>query len=119
MRPRGADAKRALARTRTLLGDLLVRSGGDKEQAGPLYGKALETQQAMAKLQTATTEDHLRLGQTLKSQGDLLRLEGQFAISKPIYDQAIAVLERARAADPKHSEIRNVLASGDRRCAAG
>ena len=106
----GAEPKRALARTRTLLGDLLVRSGGDKDRAGPLYIQALETQQSLASSPDATTEDHLRLGQTLKSQGDLLRLEGQFAKSKPVYDQAITVLGKARAADAKHSEIRNNLA---------
>ena len=33
----GREAKRSLARTRTLLGDLLVRRGADKGQAGPLY----------------------------------------------------------------------------------
>ena len=33
----GPEPRRALARTRTLLADLLVRSGGDKDQADPLY----------------------------------------------------------------------------------
>ena len=60
--------------------------------------------------QEATSDDRLRLGQTLKSQGDLLRLNGQFTQAKPIYDRAIAELERAQTADPKHAEIRNELA---------
>jgi eukaryotic-like serine/threonine-protein kinase len=106
----GAEPRRALARSQTLLADLLVRTGSDKDQAEPLYSKALEAQQTLAKAQGATTEDQLRLGQTLKSQGDLLRLEGHFAQSKPVYDQAIAVLEQARNADTKHSEVRNSLA---------
>ena len=106
----GAEPRRALARSRTLFADLLVRIGSDKNQAEPLYSKALEAQQTLAKAQGATTEDQLRLGQTLKSQGDLLRLEGHFAHSNTVYDQAIAVLEQARTVDAKHSEVRNNLA---------
>ena len=107
------DAKQSLARTRTLLADLLVRRGADKDQAGPLYSQALEAQRALADVKqdpAATNEDILRLGQTLKSQGDLLRLNGKDPQAGPVYDQAVAELERAVAADAKHAEIRDELA---------
>jgi serine/threonine protein kinase len=110
-RPNAArEAKDALARTRTLLADLLVRRGADKGEAEPLYQQALDAQQALADAATATAIDHLRLAQTQKSQADLLRLNGQLKPAKVVYDQAIAVLENAHAADPSHSEIRNDLA---------
>jgi eukaryotic-like serine/threonine-protein kinase len=104
------ESKRALARTRTLLADLLVRTGGDKGHAEPLYNQALEVQQVMASTPTASTEDCLRLGQTLKSQGDLLRLNGQLSEAGSVYTKALSVLDQARANDPRHSEIRNELA---------
>ena len=44
----GPEPKQALARTRTLLADLLVRRGADKGQAEALYRQALEAQQALA-----------------------------------------------------------------------
>jgi eukaryotic-like serine/threonine-protein kinase len=106
----GPEPKRTLARTRTLLGNLLVRNGEDKGHAEPLYIQALEAQQTLANAPTATTEDHFRLGQTLKSQGDLLRLNGQWSEAGSVYTKALAVLDRARANDPKHSEMRNDLA---------
>ena len=98
----GPEPRRALARTRHFLADLLVRSGSDKDQAEPLYGKALAAQKALAKAPAATTEDLLRLGQTLKSRGDLQRLNGQLAQARSAYDDAISVLDpgpcrRARA----------------------
>ena len=111
MRSAGPEPKRALARTRTLLADLLVRSGGDKDQAEPLYRQALEAQQALASAPAATTEDRLRLGQTLEEPGRPAAARTVSSPeSKPVYDQAIAVLEQALAADAKHSEIRNNLA---------
>ena len=106
----GPDPKRALARTRTLLADLLVRSGGDKGQAESLYAKALEAQQAQANTPTASTEDRLRLGQTLKSQGELLRLDGKWTEAASAFDRSITELERALALDAKHAEIRDALA---------
>ena len=106
----GPDPKRTLARTRTLLADLLVRSGGDKGQAESLYAKALEAQQAQANTSTASTEDLLRLGQTLKSQGELLRLDGKWTEAASAFDRSIIELERALALDVKHPEIRNALA---------
>ena len=109
-RAAGPDPKRALARTWTLLADLLVRHGRDTGQAEPLYGQALEVQQGLANAPAATKEDHLRLGQTLKSRGDLLRLNGQFTVAKSVYDEGIHVLGRALAAEAKHNEIRNDLA---------
>ena len=109
----GHDAKRALARTRTLLADLLVRRGADKGRAGPLYDQALEAQRALADAgqdPAATADDILRLGQTLKSQGDLLRLDGKFSLARTVYDRAIVELERAHAAAAGHAETRNDLA---------
>jgi serine/threonine protein kinase len=107
----GPEPRRALARTQTLLADLLVRSGADKDQAEPLYSKAVEAQRALATAPTATTDDQLRLGQTLKSQGDLARLNGRLSQGKAMYDQAITVLDQAHIAEPKpSSEIRNELA---------
>ena len=109
----GHDVKQSLARTRTLLGDLLVRRGADAGQADVLYNQALEVQQVLADAQkdpAATTEDRLRLGQTLKSQADLLRLNGKFAQAKGVFDQGIAALEQAHAAEGDHAEIRNELA---------
>ena len=100
------EPKRALAQTRTLLADLLVRSGRDLGEAEPLYRDALLAQDTLAAAPTATVDDHLHLGQTLKSQGDLLRLNGQFAQAKPVYTHAIDVLEKAHAADPKQVEVR-------------
>ena len=108
----GREAKQALARTRTLLGDVLVRRGADKDKAGPLYARALEAQLILADAKqdpAAGAEDILRLGQTYKSQGDLLRLDGKFSEARPAYDRAVAELERALAADAKHPESRNEL----------
>jgi tetratricopeptide (TPR) repeat protein len=107
------QASQALARTRTLLGDLLVRRGADKGQAEALYRQALAAQRTLAegaKDPAATAEARLRLGQTLKSQADLIRLNGGFAQAKPVYDQALAELERAHGADARRGEIRNELA---------
>ncbi len=42
----GREAKRSLARTRTLLGDLLVRRGADKGQADELYRRAVARRSA-------------------------------------------------------------------------
>jgi serine/threonine protein kinase len=106
----GPETEQVLARTRTLLGDLLVRSGADKEQSQALYRQALATQETLASAPAATTDDQLRLGQTLKSQGDLFRLDGQLAQAGMIYDKALTVLARAHAVDPKQSEVRNELA---------
>ena len=44
----GPEPKRALARTCSLLGDLLVRRGIDKSRIDPLYRQAVETQQTLA-----------------------------------------------------------------------
>ena len=104
------QANEALARTRTLLASLLVRRGADKGEAEPLYRAALDAQQALADADDATALDHLRLAQTLKSQADLMRLNGQFKPAKIGYDRTIAVLEKSHAAEPGHSEIRNDLA---------
>ena len=106
----GPEPKRALARTRSLLADLLVRSGGDKDRAEPLYSQALELQRALIKASVATSDDWLRLGQTLKSQGDFLRLNGELSEAKQAYDQAIRNLEVAHTAAAKHPEIRDSLA---------
>jgi serine/threonine protein kinase len=106
----GNDAKRSLARTFTLLADILVRHGADKGKAEPLYRQAVELQQALVGAPNPLPEDQLHLGQTLRSQGELARLNGQFTQAKPVYDQAIKVLDDARAADAKHAEIRNELA---------
>jgi eukaryotic-like serine/threonine-protein kinase len=104
------EPKRALARTRTLLADLLVGSGRDQGEAEPLYREALEAQDVLAAAPTATADDQLHLGLTLKSQGDLLRLSGHFAQAKPVYAHAITVLEKAHTADPKQVEVRIDLA---------
>ncbi len=106
----GREARQALARTRTLLGDLLVRRGADSGQAEPLYNQALQTQQELANDPKAGTLDRLRHGQTLKSLADLLRLNGQFKKAASVYDQAVAVLGQAHAGDPKDNECRHVLA---------
>jgi tetratricopeptide (TPR) repeat protein len=109
----GRDARRNLARTRTLLGDLLVRHGTDRGRAEPLYAEALKVQQVLADAKqdpAATAEDILRMGQTDKSRGDLLRLDGKRAEAAPAYDRAIAEFERAQAADAKLTEARNDLA---------
>ncbi len=106
----GREAERLLARIDTLLADLLVRRGGDKGQAGLLYGRAVKLQEALAGLPTAAASDQLRLGQTFKSQGDLLRLDGQFRQAKIVYDNALATLEKAHTADSKLSEVRHDLA---------
>ncbi len=110
-RSAGPEPRRALARTRTLLADLLVRSGADKDQAEPLYGQALEAQQTLANAPAATIEDLLRLGQSLKSRGDLQRLNGQLSAAKDSYNAAIAIFKQANGAEPKqNSEVRNDLA---------
>jgi serine/threonine protein kinase len=109
----GRKAKQALARTRTLLGDLLVRNGKDRDKAGPLYTQALEVQRVLADAgqdPAASAVDILRLGQTYRSQGNLLRLDGAFSEARPVYDQAVAELGRALAADAGHSTARNELA---------
>ena len=106
----GLESKRALARTRTLLADLLVRNGGDKGQAESLYAKALEAQQAQANSPTTSIEDRLRLGQTLKSQGELLRINGKWTAAASVFDRSITELEQALSLDAKYAEIRDALA---------
>jgi eukaryotic-like serine/threonine-protein kinase len=104
------ETKQILARSYTLLGNLLVRHGDSKGQADKLYRQAAEVQQTLLSAPTATTEDRLRLGQTLKSQGDLLRLNGRWASAGAFYDRALTLLEEAVATDRKHPEVRNDLA---------
>ena len=72
--------------------------------------QGVEAQQAQANTPTASTEDRLRLGQTLKSQGELLRLDGKWTEAASAFDRSITELERALAMDVKHPEIRNALA---------
>jgi eukaryotic-like serine/threonine-protein kinase len=105
-----AEPRQTLARTRTLLADLLVRGGGDYDEAERLYGQAIPALQDLAIAEAATIDDCLRLGQSLKSQADLLRLNGHFREARPVYDRVIAVLEPGRAGDPWHAEIKNDLA---------
>ncbi len=105
-----AGASRDLARVRALLGDLLVRSGRDKDEAKPLYEEALKVQRALAGGPGATPLDFLRMGQSLKSLGDLLRLKGSFSLAKPLYDDAITSLDRARNGDLKQGEATSELA---------
>ncbi len=105
----GHDVKASLARTRTLLGDLVVGRGGDTGVSDALYRQALDAQRVLAdsrKNPAATPEDRLRLGQTLRSQADLLRLEGSFKKAVPVYDEAVAELEQAHAGDVGNAEIR-------------
>jgi serine/threonine-protein kinase len=109
----GREATRELAHTRTLLADLLIRRGADKGRAGGLYEQALEAQVALAGAggdKAASAEDLLRLGQTLKSRGDLLRLDGRFREAGTAYDRAIVELERARSADAGLAEAPAALA---------
>jgi tetratricopeptide (TPR) repeat protein len=105
-----SEARQALARTRTLLGNLLFRTGGDKDQMQALYSQALAVQEPLAKAAGATTEDRLRFGQTLKSEADLLRLKGRFRDAKIGYDKALSALEQALTLDPKHNDVRNEVA---------
>ena len=91
----------------------MVRRGADAGQSENLFKQALATQQVLANPQkdpSATTEDRLHLGQTSKSQADLLRLNGHFAQAKPVFDQGIAELQRAHTADAEEAEVRNELA---------
>ena len=107
------DVDQVMARTRTLLADLLVRRGADTGQSDALYGQAIEAQRLLADAQKdpgATTVDRLRLGQTLKSQADLLRLNGGFSRARLVFDQAIAELEQAHSAESQNPEVRNELA---------
>ncbi len=104
------EPKRTLARTHTLLADLLVRNGGDKGECESFYAKALEAQQTLAKDPKASTEDRLRIGQTLRSQGELLRLNGKWNEAASAFDRSITQLEAALALDAKHAEIRDELA---------
>jgi serine/threonine protein kinase len=109
----GHDDKQALARTRTLLGDLLVRRGADAGQSDALYEQALIAQRSLADPQKdplSTTVDRLRLGQTLKSQADLARLDGGFSRARTTFDLAVTALEQARTADGENPEVRNELA---------
>ena len=102
----GHEVKQSLARTRTLLGDLLVRRGADTGQSDVLYKQAFAAQIVLAnapKDPAATTLDRLHLGQTFKSQADLLRLNGHFAQAKPVFNQAVAELQLAQAADAEQA----------------
>ena len=109
----GPEPKRALARTQTLLADLALRDGGDKERAEPLLKQALEAQRSLtdaAQNPATTNEDILRLGQTLKCRGDLLKLNGKFSDAKQVYTDAISELERAQKVEPAKAEARTELA---------
>ena len=70
--PADGDTRRALALTRTRLGDLLVRRG-QNDKAEPLYRQALVLQEAQAAAPDSAPEDRWLLARTLKSQADLLR----------------------------------------------
>jgi serine/threonine protein kinase len=108
----GIEPKRALARSRALLADLSLRYGGESHRAEPLLEQALDVQRTLASAKqnkTVTTEDILRLGQSLKCQGDLLKLNGRFLDASTVYTQALHELERAHATDSKNAEIRNEL----------
>ena len=50
----GTEATRALARSRTLLADLLVSSGDDQGRAEALYDQALQAQKPLAIAPAAT-----------------------------------------------------------------
>ena len=104
------DASRDLARVRTLLGDLLVHSGRDKDEAQPLYEEAIKVQEAFATGRSAVPLDWLHLGQSRKSLGDLLRHKGKFSEARPLYDEAITWLDRAQKADLKKGEASGELA---------
>ncbi len=106
----GLDARRSLARTFTLLGNLLVRHGAAKGKAEDLYRQAVDIQRALVSAPIPLAEDRLHLGQTLRSQGDLVRLNGQFTQARPFYDQAVKVLEDIRTTNGQHAEVRNELA---------
>jgi tetratricopeptide (TPR) repeat protein/tRNA A-37 threonylcarbamoyl transferase component Bud32 len=106
----GHEVRRVLARTYTLLADLLVRGGDNKGQADPLYQQAVELQLALAGLPKATPEDQLHLGQTLKSRADLMRRKGRLGPAKSAYDEAIAALNQGQGSDAGRNQIRNDLA---------
>ena len=99
-RPADGEVRRALALTRTRLGDLLVRRG-QNDQAEPLYREALQLQEAQAAAPNPAAEDRWLLARTLKSQADLLRRKGDFTGARPIYQQAIAALERPPPPPPR------------------
>jgi eukaryotic-like serine/threonine-protein kinase len=106
----GRDARQSLARTQFLLANLLVRQGNPEKKAEVLYHKSLEIGRALVNDRAATTVDRLRLGQTLKSQADLLRLNGGLKPAKLDYDGAIGILETVPEGDEKYSEARTALA---------
>ena len=99
----GSEATAALARSRTLLADLLVSSGAvDVEgRARVLYDQALQAQKALAIAPDATPLDHLRLGQTLKGQADMMRQTGQFRRQNP---STIKPSARVRAGAGRRSQ---------------
>ena len=95
----GSDPKQALARTRTLLADLLVRRGADKGQADPLYGQAVEASRPwpmprmLRPTSLASRPDPEKPGRPAAAQRSVHR-------ARPIYDRAIAELEQARPPTP-------------------
>jgi serine/threonine protein kinase len=107
------DAEQTLARTQTLLANLLVRRGGESSQAAALYSQARAIQERLADARhnaAATADDDLFLGQTLRSQADLLRLDGRFTDARPVYARAKNAVEEALAAARDRAEIRDELA---------
>jgi tetratricopeptide (TPR) repeat protein len=106
----GRDARQSLARTQFLLANLLVRQGNPEKKAEVLYHKSLEIGRALVGDRAATTVDRLRLGQTLKSQADLLRLNGGLKPAQLDYDGAIGILETVPEGDEKYSEAQTALA---------
>ncbi len=106
----GRDARQSLATTQFLLANLLVRQGNPEKKAEVLYQKSLEIGRGLVSDRAATTVDRLRLGQTLKSQADLLRLNGGLKPAQLDYDGAIGVLETVPEGDEKYPEARTALA---------
>ena len=106
----GRAARQSLARTECLLADLLVRQGDALKRAAALYQKSLETQRALVGEAGDSTVDRLRLGQTLKSQADMRRLNGQLKPANLDYNAAIAVLETVPESDEKRNEAQTALA---------
>jgi eukaryotic-like serine/threonine-protein kinase len=106
----GRAARRSLARAQCRLADLLVRQGDAEKRAGGLYHTSLETQRALVKEAGASAVDRLRLGQTLKSQANLLRQSGQPKPASLDYDAAIAILETVPEGDENRNEAQTALA---------
>ena len=98
-----AEATYRLGTERAILGQT-----ADLDEAARFFGKAIQLQEPLV-ADFPSTAREIALGRTLGSMADLDRIKGQPDDAEAAYRRAIAVLERASAAEPASIPARGEL----------